>query len=401
MDAKALIFLRNDHTNKDGTQTVYLRLYIDNVKKDFSLKIKIKPKLWNDKEKRVQKKHKLSHQINLLIDKELQKAQSIIFEAQLNDRFLSFDDFERQFRGLASNELFIEFAKNYYKENANEHSKETLRSYNTDLNMLNRFKTGLTFKQVNNTRFLDEYKKHLLNIGNSQNTIYKKLKLIRTVLYKAKDKGLIKDNVFQNYSIKFYQTEVVYLTIDELKRIENLVNDTRVKIYQLKVLDAFLFSCYTGLRRQDIRNLKYKNIIFKDAIDRKTQKHKRAEYVSTLMQKTKNTTAEIVEVPLMDKAKKIIGTGLQEQNVFNLRANPAKVVKELMNIAGIDKNANYNSSRHTFAVLLLASGTDIFTLSKLMGHSDIKSTLKYAKVVDETKIDAIERREEFGFYNIR
>ncbi len=396
MDAKALIFLRTDHTNKDGTQTIYLRIYIDNKKKDFSLKIKIKPKFWNDKEKKVSKKHDLSLHINLLLTKELQKAQKIIFEAQLNDRILTFNEFEKHFKGIVSNKLFVEFARNYYKENADNFADETLRTYKTDLDFLDNYKHGLTFKEVNSISFLDKYKKHLKSIENSQNTIHKKLKLIRAILYIAQKQGLINDNVFKNYPIKVLQTEKVFLSITELEKIENLINDTRVKTYQIKVLEPFLFSCYTGLRLTDVKKLKYKNIIKKDSVDKTTKKPIQTEYVSILMQKTKNTTSEIVEVPLMEKAKKIIGTGLPEQNIFHLRSNPAQVVKELMKIAQIDKNVNYHSSRHTFAVNMLASGTDLYTLSKLMGHNTIKSTQVYAKIVDSTKIEAIERRNEFN-----
>jgi len=400
MDIKPYVFLRKDQTNKHGENAIYLRLLINNVKKDFSLKMTTNPDYWDEKECRVNKKHPIQSKFNILITKELRKAENIILDAEINGILLTFTEFERQFKGLSEKELFIEFAKRYYKENPKLLSPETLRTYNTDILELEKYSPKVTFKQINQVSFISNYEKFLKEKETTPgettapNTIYKKLKLIRAILYIAKKQKLISSIVFDDYSIKFYQTEKVYFTKTELEKLENLQYDINLKFYQLKVLEYFLFSCYTGVRIGDLTDLKYKNIVEKESLDKSSNTWITRKYIRFKMKKTENSTGEIVEVPLMDKALKLAGTGKPEENIFRVREHAAKIVKEITKVAEINKNPNFHTSRHTFAVLFLASGGDIYTLSKLMGHSTLKSTLVYAKIVDESKIEAIDWMEK-------
>jgi integrase/recombinase XerD len=365
MDVKSYIFLRKDQTNKQGENTIYLRLLINNIKKDFSLKLTTKPEYWDEKEANVNKKHPIHAKMSLLIKTQQQKADNIIIDAELLGSILTFEEFERLFKGSSEKESFIEFAKRYYKENPQNLSKETLRTYNTDISELEKYKSNVTFKEINHVSFISNYEKFLLsketapNKTTAPNTVYKKLKLIRAVLKIAKKQKLIQSVAFDDYSIKFYKTDKVFFTKTELEKLENLLSDNRIKIYQLKVLEYFLFGCYTGLRISDISDLKYKNIIEKEHLDKQSNTWISRKYISVKMKKTENSTGEIVEIPLMEIALKLAGTGLPEDKIFQARENPAEVVKEIVKLAGINKNANFHSSRHSFAVLFLASGGDI------------------------------------------
>jgi site-specific recombinase XerD len=142
-----------------------------------------------------------------------------------------------------------------------------------------------------------------------------------------------------------------------------------------------LFSATTGLRWSDVNNLTWKDIIYSDEL--------KCNQLRFVMKKTK--AAEVL--PINDQAMGFIGErmpdkervfkGLKYSAWHNLR------LKQWVMRAGINKEINYHSSRHTFAVMLLTNSVDIFTVSKLMGHKNIKTTQIYAKVIDQRKVDAV------------
>ena len=79
------------------------------------------------------------------------------------------------------------------------------------------------------------------------------------------------------------------------------------------------------------------------------------------------------------------------QKVFELTILGVGILKKMTADAGITKNVSFHTSRHTFAVLTLAAGSDLYTVGKLLGHTSINSTQVYADVVMETKVEAISR----------
>lgn len=166
-----------------------------------------------------------------------------------------------------------------------------------------------------------------------------------------------------------------YLTIDEVKTlIDTPCDDMRVK-------RMFLFSCFTGLRFVDIKNLKWKDIIKVD--DGVYQ-------IELVQQKTK----QLAVIPLTENAMRWLPERAdkgEEDNVFQVPviciAYPH--LHEWAKKAGINKNVTYHVGRHTYATLLLYYGADLYTVSKLLGHTNVKTTQIYAKVMDESKRKAV------------
>lgn len=166
-----------------------------------------------------------------------------------------------------------------------------------------------------------------------------------------------------------------YLTLDEVKiLIDTPCDDMRVK-------RMFLFSCFTGLRFVDIKNLKWKDIIKVD--DGVYQ-------IELVQQKTK----QLAVIPLTDNAMKWLPEREdkgEEDNVFQVPviciAYPH--LHEWTKKAGINKNVTFHVGRHTYATLLLYYGADLYTVSKLLGHTNVKTTQIYAKVMDESKRKAV------------
>jgi len=142
---------------------------------------------------------------------------------------------------------------------------------------------------------------------------------------------------------------------------------------------AALFSALTGLRHSDIKKMKWSELEF---VARK------GYLLNFDQQKTKG-----VEVlPISEQAYSLLGEpGEPTAQVFDglkYSAYQNKHLFQWIGAAGITKDITFHSFRHTYATLQLHSGTDIYTVSKMLGHKDLKTTQIYAKIVDEAKLEA-------------
>ena len=210
-----------------------------------------------------------------------------------------------------------------------------------------------------------------------EKTIRLKFIIITSVLNLAVKEKLIATNPtlnLDNYEKpKSTNKERIYLTIDELKKLET----TEYSNNELK--RAFLFSCYTGLRISDITSLKYSNISLNNG----------TYYISKRIIKVN----ELTVIPLSLKALQLIDTTKINSDDFVfikskvINRNPQ--LRHWCKIAGINKSISFHSARHTFATIALILGADIYTVSKLLGHTNINTTQIYAKIVDEKKVEVI------------
>ena len=202
---------------------------------------------------------------------------------------------------------------------------------------------------------------------NSKAAYFTKLK---AALRQAKKEGYISDNPADEVvGFRGEEGQREFLTQDEVKRVYAAECD----MPSLK--RAFIFSCLTGLRWSDIIKLHWSDIHF-DTEDC---------YLRFRQQKTKGAET----IFLGDDAQMILGEkGQPDDRVFpGLSYNSWHNIKltQWMLRAGITKNITFHCARHTYAVLQLDQGTDIFTLSKLLGHKDLKTTLVYSKILDKNK----------------
>ena len=167
-----------------------------------------------------------------------------------------------------------------------------------------------------------------------------------------------------------------YLTLSEVKRMaEAECDDWRVKY-------AFMFCCFTGLRYIDVSRLKWKHIV--EVGEGKYQ-------IELIQQKTK----EPVYIPLSANALKWLperGYDGRENYIYEFRDRSIiyDYLKKWGDAAGIDKHLTFHVARHTCATLLLYYGTDLYTVSKILGHTSIKTTQIYAKIADEMKRTAVQ-----------
>jgi len=193
---------------------------------------------------------------------------------------------------------------------------------------------------------------------------------------------LITFNPFKKYKLpKRQETNIDHLDLHELQKLSDTSTSFNPQIRQ-----AFFFSCFTGLRFTDLISLKWSQILI-------TKDKNGEEYVTLLIRpsKTINTSGKLLRTPLAKQAQDILKEVNRKPDcdiIFHtLKALTAynDHLKEWAKTAKIKKNLHSHVGRHTLATLGLTSGIDIYTVSKMLGHSGLNITERYAKVIDEKK----------------
>ena len=227
--------------------------------------------------------------------------------------------------------------------------------------------------------FRNTYKHRLTGKPISARTADTYCQTFRTMLNEAVREGLIDKNPWNRLEtiekIKKPENKREYLTIDEIRSM--IATDCPNEL----VKKAYLFSCFTGLRISDVRNLKWGDVYIENG----------QTYVSVVMKKTNKP----LYIPLSRQALKWMpekGESTSDDYVFGNLVNYGNVnenLKKWAEAAGIKKHISYHTSRHSFATMMLTLGADLYTVSKLLGHSSVKHTQIYARIIDRKKDEAV------------
>ena len=204
---------------------------------------------------------------------------------------------------------------------------------------------------------------------------------VRAVINEAVAQKILVTNPLSNVAgIKPETSERVYLSLEEVRALVK----TGCRYDILK--EAFLFSCLTGLRWSDINKLEWAEI----------SEFNGSHRITFNQQKTGNL--QYLDIP--PQAYNLIhGKGVNKGRVFATLKYSAYMNVELLRwalSAGITKHVTFHSARHTFAVSLITQGVDIYTISKLMGHTEVKTTQTYADIIDSVRKDAMFKIPDIG-----
>ncbi|OXG09682.1 site-specific recombinase XerD [Flavobacterium araucananum] len=206
--------------------------------------------------------------------------------------------------------------------------------------------------------------------GIKNNSVVKYMRMYKTACKYNVRMGIIDKDPFNLYDGKLHVTDAIFLTQEEL----NLIENKKFSIQRLeKVKDVFLFSCYTGYAPVDAANLTSNNIS-SDAMDN-----------LWIMTNRAKTTIR-ANVPVLPPTLAIINKYKNMQIGLIPKLSNQKMnayLKEIADLCGIDKHLTWYVARHTFATTVtLGNGVRIENVSAMMGHTNIKQTQHYAKVLD-------------------
>jgi integrase len=303
--------------------------------------------------------------------------KKIVFKASEKQRVynkqyeLNEDTFLRNIKLKSSNViLFFESIRD------TKSSKSTKKSWNNVINQFRAFTNNrVIFKDID-LKFCEKFKTFLLK-RVSVNTTATYYSLFKAMLNYAVKYDIINKNPARFVSTPKKQIDREFLVFDEIK----LLKSTESVFSHIS--NAFLFSCFTGLRISDVRSLKWSNIS------------------SSTLSFTQQKTGIIQRIKISKSAIQILD---QQRSITSKSAvfeipksdsNVNKHLREWVKRAGITKHITFHCSRHTFATLCLTSDIDLYTVSKLLGHTDIKNTQIYAKLIDKKKDEAIDKLPVF------
>jgi integrase len=271
----------------------------------------------------------------------------------------------------------------YFRTTADKRKESNHDTWICTLNYLERFTGGsLKFSELSE-KWCEDFKHYLLttkSVKSKQQTLSTNSALSYFNKLKATLKQAFKDGILETdlnakvERIKEAETHRSFLSLDELNEL------VKTDCPNPLIKRAALFSALTGLRFSDIEKLVWGEII---------RSNESEYFIKFRQKKTKGTEY----LPISDQAIQLMGDwGPDEKKIFDglsYSAYQNKHLHQWLGAARITKDITFHSFRHTYATLQLSSGTDIYTVSKMLGHRDLKTTQIYAKIVDETKRKAV------------
>ena len=272
----------------------------------------------------------------------------------------------------------------YFKALTNKRKASNFDNWVSAYKYLEKYTKGvLRFADVNE-KFCNDFKDYLLTTQSnkskkttlSQNSAVSYFNKIKAALKQAYKDGYLQNDLNAKIEpIKNTETRRNFLTLEELN---NLVK-TECNNPLLK--RVALFSALTGIRFSDIKNLTWSAI------------HQSEEGCAIHFTQQKTKGVEVL--PISEQAASLLGNRKEPKDkVFeglNYSAYENKHLYQWIGAAGITKDITFHCFRHTFATLQLSKGTDIYTVSKMLGHRELKTTQIYAKIIDKTKRDAADK----------
>lgn len=236
---------------------------------------------------------------------------------------------------------------------------------------------ALTFSDIDK-RWVNGFISYLdaLDVSETTKKIY--YAVLKSVLNQAVRDGIINRSPAMGLT-PFHPLEYQrqYLTIEELKRL------TTARCKNDMIRRMFLFSCLTGLRWSDIVKLQWSDVSQVGDFTRITFRQKK-----TKQQEYMDITKEAVTL-MGERGKGII---FRKHDV----SYAERILADWVAAAKIDKHITFHCARHTFAVMMLDIGTDIYTVSKLLGHRELSTTQIYAKILDKNKQKAVAKIPKIG-----
>ena len=378
---KILFYVKKGSERANGYLPLMCRLTVDGEIKQFSCKLDVPPKLWDVKTARATGKSAEAQKINAAVDRirvdvnrryqELMQSDGYVTAARLRDACLGLG-----VKRETLLKLFEQHNEEFIKKVGHSRVQGTYNRYRTIYRHLCEFvpkvyrRDDIPLKELNLT-FINNFEYFLRTEKKCRtNTVWGYMIVLKHIVSIARNDGHLPFNPFAGYINSPESVDRGYVTKEEIHTIMNTKMPD--KTHEL-VRDLFLFSTFTGLAYSDVKNLTEDNLqTFFDG----------NLWIITRRKKT-NTESNI---RLLDVPKCIIEKykGMTRDNkVFPMPSNTTcnKILKTIAKLCGIKTHLTYHVARHSAATtILLSNGVPIETVSRLLGHTNIKTTQIYAKI---------------------
>jgi site-specific recombinase XerD len=367
-------FILKPELNREGLNPVYIRAFQKGKKVEIATSVVLPKEDWSETKQRVKRRNRSHEKYNAILEAFEKKALKCILNNFLHEETpITLTQFKDYMLSLGqSGESFTEYMFAYLNENKPRLRLESWWSYKSQVTKLLKFRKQIAFADITE-KFINDYQHYMLDtLGNNENTVSKSLRSLRTFVNIAMRYGYIKSNPFKYITIKKVDGKRDFLTTDELHKLTQAYFLGEIKtVKEKEILQYFLFSCYTGLRYSDLKSLKQSSI---EGNSLQIKMHK---------------TGYLVGIPLTQKAIQLLPSDnkLGSEAVFRVYCNKVtnRILKQIGKHYSIQKKLTCHVARHTFATVSITLGIPIEVVSKLLGHTNLKTTQVYAKIVDSVK----------------
>lgn len=382
-----LFYVKRSKANNQGICPIYVRVTVESKRFEFSSMKYINADKWSVEGTKAKGSNEEARIINSHLDylkNQVLEAEKRLFkkDIKVTSETLKHEMFGVQERTRTLIPIFQDHNNKIKALIGKEYAPGTLERYETSLKHTKDFLvwkynvTDIDILKIDHA-FITDYEFYLRTVRNcANNTAVKYIKNFNKIIKICLANNWMDRNPFSNYKSKVKEVERLYLSEDEIQTILNKEFATdRLSL----VRDIFLFSCFTGLAYIDVKNLTKSHINI--GIDGE-------KWIFTHRQKTESAS----KIPILPVIQMIIdkyenhpqckNEGKLLPILSNQKMNA--YLKELADICEIDKELTFHIARHTFATTVtLTNGVPIESVSKMLGHKNIRTTQHYAKVLDK------------------
>lgn len=368
----------SDYQKADGQAAVQLQAVIDGKRAVIPLGFYVTPECFDQRRQRVTNEHPNAKDYEVEILQAIAKANTIASKFRQNGLLLTPDAFRKSYFDPTEAMDLIKFMDRELKLKEPTLSENTCKSHTTVINKLRMFMPTILFSQVDR-ELVQRFRNKLIKDGNGPSTIEKVIKILKQYLNEARRNGIAVRDI--EIRIRTFRSNRSALSEEEVAKLDEYYHHPDCPKGHRKVLQYFLFSCYTGMRISDIKVLTWSNV---------------GEDMLTYSPIKTKAKQGIVNVPLLDVDKKYLPNYTSEKSlVFKTLTDQAnnRSLKKIAKHLAIKKNVTYHTSRHTFGSFM-AEGGDVVSLQKMMGHSNIRTSMEYVHTNVKQLIEA--KRARFG-----
>ena len=381
-----LFYIRRTKLNRNGEAPIMMRITVNGVRVDASVKKTILPEFWSAAKGKALEKKREYKELNLYLDSIRLRIMKIQRELEIEEVSVSANSVLDRFQGKDAPvqrtlfEVFREHNDKCVQLSGTDMAPATVQRYETSLKHTRDFvwetyhKKDILLDEVSR-QFIEDYEFWLKTEKKCcHNTATKYLKNFKKIIRIALENDWIKKDPFAYYRFKLEETDPEFLTMDEIKII--LAKEFTIKRVE-QVRDVFVFCIFTGLAFSDVKDLSPEHLV-KD--------NKGELWIRKNRQKTKimcNIPVLPVAASILDKYKDVAEcTGKLLPVLCNQRMN--SYLKEIADVCGIHKNLSTHTARHSYATsICLANGVSMENVAKMLGHADTSVTKHYARVLDQ------------------
>lgn len=402
----SILFWINKSKMNNGTAPIYVRITVNGKRVELSLKRSIVPDKWNSKSEVSKGNSEESRTLNSYINLVRGNIEKHYNQMLANDEIITAQTIKNRYAGVYEKKRTLLEAFNYHQKlleaqvETNEIVESTFGKYDVTMRRIKDFmqykynRSDIALTELNH-KFAVDFEFYLrTEVRMIHNSAMKYIKQLKKVVSMAIANEWMDKHPFINIKCGTKEVARDFLTREELDSlIQTKISDPQLE----RARDVFVFQCYTGYAFGEVTRLTKDNL--QTGIDGTL-------WCSIQRNKTKNKTTKKSNVPLLPVPLQILekyrddiecqirGTILpvDTNSTFNLR------LKRIAALCGINKALTTHIGRHTFATTVtLANGVPIESVSSMLGHSEIRTTQIYAKVVESKVSEDMQRlRERLG-----